>query len=84
MSEKQKLMRTIQSLGFTLTDTNLYLDAYDSDEAFEYFKSVKEIYANAVKEYEKKYGPLTAHATAMYDTWLWTETPWPWEMEANC
>lgn len=84
MTDKQSLLRTIQSLCFTLTDTGLYLDAYDSDEAFEYFKSVNEIYENAVKEYEKKYGPFTMGSTAMYDTWTWTETPWPWEVEANC
>jgi len=84
MSEKQKLLKTIRSLGFTLIDTGLYLNAYDSDEALEYFSRVNDMFENAVKEYEKKYGPLTQNAAAAFDTWVWTETAWPWEMEANC
>ena len=84
MTDKQNLMNTIRSLGFTMLETGLYLNAYDSDEAFEYFKSIKELFENAIKEYETKYGPLTMSSTAMYDTWTWTETPWPWEPEADC
>lgn len=77
-------MKTIQSLGFTLIDAGLYLNAYDSEEGFEYFGSVNELYDNAVREYESKYGPLTVKSTALYDTWTWTDSPMPWEPEANC
>ena len=84
MNEKTKLMRTVQSLCFTVIDTGMYLNAYDSDEAFEYFKSVCELYKNAVEEYEAKYGPLTLCSAAMYDARTWTDCPMPWETEADC
>ena len=34
------------------------------------------------KYYEEKFGPLTAKENKS-DCWLWTQTPWPWELEAN-
>ncbi len=83
MSERKSLLKTIQELGFTLIDNGLYLDAYESDEAFEYSRKIYCMYKKAVEEYTEKYGPLTANSTLDKDSWEWTKTPWPWELEAN-
>ena len=37
-----------------------------------------------IEEYQKQYGPLTAFASAMDDSFDWLNSPWPWERECDC
>lgn len=76
---KAALMRQIQELGFAVIEARMYLDVYDSTDAAEYLKEKSDALADACAMYEREYGPLTVSA----NTSGWTETPWPWESEAN-
>lgn len=80
MTEKQRLMRKVQSCSFALVEANLYLDTHPTcRDGLEYFKKHKEEYEQAVKAYEEKYGPLTARASENDRRWAWVSEPFPWE-----
>lgn len=82
--DRQGLLKKVQSYGFAVYDLQLYLDTHPDDKkAFNMFKDLVEKTKEAMAEYQDQYGPLTPHATAMYDTYKWIEGPWPWEKEAN-
>lgn len=76
---KTALMRQIQELEFALIEARMYLDVYDSTDAAGYLEEKSDALAKACMMYEREYGPLTITAGASG----WTETPWPWESEAN-
>lgn len=80
MTEKQRLMRKVQSTSFALVEANLYLDSHPTCRSgLEYFRKHKEEHEKAVKEYEEKYGPLTAASSDSQKRWDWVVTPFPWE-----
>lgn len=82
--DKSVLLKKIQSYKFAAYDMLLYLDTHPKDK--EAFRMYRELVAKAKKciaEYESKYGPLTAHAAADFDSFKWIESPWPWEKEVN-
>ena len=84
MSEKEKALRKVQINDFAAHDAMLYLDAYpESKEALLYFKESVMKAKEARTYYEAHFGPLTPWENSN-DCWLWTQTPWPWELEANC
>lgn len=80
MSEKQRLMRKVQATTFALVEANLYLDSHPTcRNGLEYFEQHKAEHEKAVKEYEEKFGPLTAGASNNPKRWEWVSTPFPWE-----
>ena len=82
-NNKNTLLYNVQKTGFALVEANLYLDVYpESEEALQYFYSMRDEYNQAVKEYEAVCGPLTAGANTG-NNWDWTLTPWPWELGVN-
>ena len=84
MSDRAIALKNVQIFDFAAHETNLYLNGYpDSKEALVYYKEMVEKAKHARIYYEENYGPLSATAN-MGDCWLWTQTPWPWELEANC
>ena len=81
---KTELLRCLQEYNFAAYDMLLYLDTHaDDKKAFEIFKQLVEKTRELKKEYESKFGPLTAMSAAGFDTFKWLESPWPWEKEAN-
>lgn len=80
-SEKAKMMRYIQELGFAIDDVVLYLDTHPKDQdAFMYYEKYKKMYKEARKEYTKYFGPLVNENVNVEDgCWSWVEGPWPWE-----
>lgn len=80
MTEKQRLMRKVQATAFALVEANLYLDSHPTcKNGLEYFEEHKKAHESAVKEYEEKFGPLTARASGSSKKWEWVTTPFPWE-----
>jgi len=80
--EKERLLKDIMALDFTLIDMNLYLDTHPYDQR------ALLIYNNVVQQaqflrrmYERMYGPLLANASTSKCPWQWVESPWPWEKE---
>ena len=62
----------------------LYLDTHPDDKkAFALFRELVAKSKELVREFEEKFGPLTAFATAKSNTFDWIDSPWPWEREAN-
>lgn len=83
-TEREKLMRKIQACSFALVEANLYLDTHPTcKNGLEYFHQHKEEHEKLVKEYEEKYGPLTAKANSSTKRWEWVTSPFPWERGAN-
>lgn len=82
--DKQSLLKKVQMYLFTAYDLQLFLDTHPDDKkAFAMFRDVVMKSKEAIAEYQDQYGPLTANATIMFDTYKWIEGPWPWEKEAN-
>jgi spore coat protein JB len=78
------LLRKIQELSFVAVDLNLYLDTHPGDRrALEMYNNVHRDFLQAVRKYEKMYGPLVnfGYSPAMQDYWTWVESPWPWEIK---
>ena len=81
MNEQAKKLTEIDSLGFALIDLNLFLDINpDNKDAINLFNKYKEKKEKLIKEYESKYGPLTAESDLfnLY-SWEWINMPWPWD-----
>lgn len=82
--DKTELLKKMQSYRFAAYDMLLYLDTHPKDKkAFEMFRNLVEKTRKLKNEYEKEYGPLTPFAAAKCDEFMWLESPWPWEKEAN-
>lgn len=82
--DRKDLLRQIQSYCFAAYDMLLYLDTHpDEKKAFSLFRELVEKSKELKKEYQNKYGPLSAFATAQSQSFDWLDNPWPWEKEAN-
>ena len=79
-----KLLAELRQVDFALAELVLYLDAYpNTSEALAYYHKLKERRAALTEEYEKSAGPLTAMGNMSHSSWDWTDTPFPWQYEAN-
>ncbi len=83
MNDKKSLLNEIRALDFALLETGLYLNAYDCEEARDYFKTLNEKREKLAHEYETTYGPLCMKSAVQNGQWQWYKGPWPWESEAN-
>ena len=82
ITKEEALLRRIAELSFVTLETNLYLDGHPSDTAaLAFFRKNNEELCRLTEAYEEEYGPLTASGDGYGDTWLWSTTKWPWEME---
>lgn len=82
--EQKKLLDEIRAVDFSLTETVLYLDAYDKCEAaLAHYHKLRGRRETLVSEYEKLFGPLTAFGNLSKTSWDWTKDPFPWEYDAN-
>lgn len=81
MNEQAEILTKINSLGFAMTDLNLYLDIYSSDSnMINLYNQFRDELTKLQKLYESKYGPLTLNSEALNTTpWAWNNMPWPWE-----
>ena len=81
---KQKLKK-LQMIDFSMIETILYLDAYPNNaEALKYYKALKSEREALLSEMKAQgCAPVTAQDAAHGGEWDWTDSPWPWEPEAN-
>lgn len=70
------------ALSFAIVDAGLYLDGHPQDTAaLDYYNEINSAYRAARDGYEAKYGPLSIYDGKETDNeWLWSTTPWPWEV----
>jgi len=86
MDERQTMMLQIQQLGFTLVDLNLYLDTHPMDKmALASYNTFHAQYHQMMMNYNMKYGPMMnfGHAPGGEEQFLWVNSPWPWQRDAN-
>lgn len=81
---RHELMKKMQEADFFLIDLQLYLNTHPRCQ------KALAMYAEAVrdakkirKEYEEKYGPITATSTPATVPWQWSKNPWTWEKERS-
>jgi len=80
-NEQEKLLFNIQSISFAAHDINLYLDTHPNNQSLlmlykDYIQKKEEL----MREYEKKYGPLTTMSKEIGNNQFnWIKSPWPWE-----
>ncbi len=74
----------LMALDFVTQELALYLDTHaDDKEAFETWKCFTELAKEGRRRYAERNGPLKRSQTAMFDSWVWTDEPWPWEFLGN-
>lgn len=79
---KEALMLEYQTLCFTLTDLQLYLDTHPMDQnALAYYDKIRKQKQMVGAEYTSMYGPLVPEDVNVNHCWTWVETPWPWERQ---
>ena len=77
-------LNKIRSYCFAAHDLLLYLDTHPDDKkAFNLYREMVAKAQELKREYQKSCGPLSANAAAEFDEFMWLESPWPWEKEAN-
>lgn len=82
-TEKSKLLNEILSYDFAMNDLNLYLDVYPNNSNYiGLYNEYRKIKENLVNQYEKMYGPICLNSNTLENnSWLWINSPWPWEGE---
>ena len=81
MNEQAQMLTYVDAYTFGAHDIQLYLDTHPNDkDMIELYNKYCEESKNAIKQYEKRFGPLTvdSEATNTYP-WAWKNLPWPWE-----
>lgn len=70
----------LMALDFVTHELALYLDTHPDDtEAFEAWKGFTELAEEGRRRYAERCGPITRNETALRDSWVWPEDPWPWD-----
>ena len=79
MSERELLLRQIQSVQFSLWELHIFLDTHPNhEEATKMMRECQEKSDKLTQKYEEQFGPLNS-ASAGSNMWGWVSTPWPWE-----
>ena len=83
---KSSLLNKVREVTFAVVELNLFLDTHPNNcEALALFKKLcanKEI---LLKEYQSKYGPLTACQSSETSPFEWVDDnyAWPWQKGAE-
>lgn len=82
---KAELLRRVQECSFYLRDLALYLDSHPTDQqALSLFREHAAMHQRCSDVYAKRFGALRYEQVSAEDGWAaWSNTPWPWEKEAN-
>lgn len=81
INEQAAILTNIDSLGFAMTDLNLYLDIYpNNQDAINLFNQYRVEKEKLTSEYESKYGPISLTSDSLKTfPWSWDNIPWPWD-----
>ena len=81
MNDRKRLLNRISATQFAAWELHMYLDTHPCDRtANEMFRKYTKEAAVLKSEFERKYGPLTAHSSEEAD---WLCDPWPWDIEGG-
>ena len=77
------LLKQLQKIDFALVDVVLYLDAYPKcKKALDYYHKLLNERDKILVKLEEAGISMTSFGNTS-DVWNWTDSPWPWEYEAN-
>lgn len=79
-SERDEMMANIGQYSFMAHEMNLWLDTHPEDrEALRKFHEFRDKANELIKDYERKYGPLSVSGDVSEQTpFNWVTTKWPW------
>ena len=80
LDDRQTLLRKLSGAQFVAWEMHIYLDTHPTDKkALESYKKYKQLANSLKKEFEEKYGLITASDIYGNNRWEWINDPWPWE-----
>ena len=81
-SERDEMLLNVNELSFARHEMNLLLDNFpNNNEALRAFNRFREMEEKAVKNYERKFGPLEITSSDMNNIpFAWVDDKWPWEV----
>ena len=84
-TNQEKELLKIQEISFAAHELNLYLDTHPDDQSMiRLFNDYRIQVNDLIREYERKYGPLTTNSDSMNaNSFIWEENTWPWEVRRN-
>lgn len=84
MTERERALLRVQTLGFAMNEANLFLDTHPTDrDALDYYHKTVADYTDAVQQYITKYGPIDASQVQSRERWTWVDGCMPWEADCN-
>ena len=79
---QSQLMDIVNKTSFAVNDIQLYLDSHpDCPKGLAYFHEHNQLRNAALKEYSRRFGPLTMETASEGSKghWEWIHGKWPWE-----
>lgn len=81
-NEQAELLLNVDQTSFAAHEIKLYLDIHPDDkDMINLYNQYQKLASDAIKAYEKKYGPILADSPSGTNTFSWEAYAWPWEME---
>ena len=84
MNEKAMMKKSIDSICFSILETELFLDTHPRDhKAMHMLREYRRRKREAIAAYEAKFGKyiVTTDDVPATDRWSWIDSPWPWERQ---
>ncbi len=82
MADRKKLLQKLSAVQFAAWELHMFLDTHPCDStANQMFQKYTDEAAMLKREYEAKFGPLTASGSDNAD---WLCDPWPWDIQGGC
>ena len=84
MNDKNMMKKTIDSLCFSILETELFLDTHPRDQKALYMlREYRRRKRDAIAAYEAKFGKyiVTTDDVPATENWSWIDSPWPWERQ---
>lgn len=79
---RKKLLRDLGEHCFAAFEIQIFLDTHPNDrQALSDYKMHLKACEELKREYEAKYGPLSASDVTSTTRWTWIDDPWPWNNE---
>ena len=81
-NEQAELLLNVNQTTFAAHELKLYLDIYPNDtNMIQLYNEYQKKASDAIKAYERKYGPILADSPSNTNDFSWEAYAWPWEME---
>ena len=81
MMNREALLKRLQVCDFVLVECVEFLSTHpNNQEALNYLKKYQKMRETALRDFESRFGPITACGYEGYTTrFSYVDGPWPWE-----